>query len=39
MMQNWTKTITTKNEDEKKIQKHMYKDTINGSVYVEKYHN
>ena len=29
MMQNWTKQITAKNEDDKKIQK-TEKDTING---------
>ena len=36
MMQNWTKTITTKNEDDIKIQKIQKKNTINGYVYVEK---
>ena len=36
-MQNWTKTITTRNEDDKKL-KNISKDTINGYVYVEKYH-
>ena len=39
MVQDWTKTITTKNEDDKEIQKTLKKYTINGYVYVEKYHN
>ena len=39
MMQNWTQTITTKNKDDKKIQKNSKKNTINGYVYVEKHHN
>ena len=37
MMQYWTRTITTKNEDDKNIQKiYIYKDIVNGYVYVEK---
>ena len=39
MMQNRTKNIITKNEDDKKIQEIIEKNTINGYVYVEKYHN
>ena len=35
MMQNWTKTITTKNEDDKKIRKYK-KYIINGCVYVKR---
>ena len=34
MMQNWTKNITTKIEDDKKL-----RNTIDGYVYVGKYHN
>ena len=36
MMQNWTKTITRKNEDDQNFQKKNIKDIINGYVYVEK---
>ena len=36
MMQNWSKQITTKNEDDKKNSKIYRKGTINGYVYVEK---
>jgi hypothetical protein len=36
MMQNWTKTITRKNEDDQKFQKKYTKDIINGHVYIEK---
>ena len=39
MMHNWTKTNTTKNEDDKKIQKIYKNNNINGYIYVEKYHN
>ena len=34
MMQNWTKKLTTKNDDEKKFPK-KWKDTIIGNVYLE----
>ena len=36
MMQNWTKQITRKNEDDYKFQKNIKKDIINGYVYREK---
>ena len=36
MMQNWAKNNYYKNEDVKKIQKYIKKETINGFVYVEK---
>ena len=39
MMQNWNKNITTINDDDKNMQKKILKNTINGYVYVEKYHN
>ena len=35
MMENWTKKITSKNEDDQKIKQ----NAINGFVYVEKCHN
>ncbi len=35
MMQNRTTTITTKNEDDKIIQKIYIEGTINGYLYVE----
>ena len=35
MMQNWTKQITTKHEDDTIIQKNIKNYTINGYVYVE----
>ena len=36
MTQNWTKIITTKNEDDQNSQKKYTKDIFNGYVYVEK---
>ena len=35
MMQKWTKTLLT-NEDDKNNQKKCKRDTINGYVYIEK---
>ena len=36
MMQNWTKKITTRNEDDQKSQQIYKTYPINGFVYVEK---